>query len=245
MAEFPSLPLFTDALIADTNHLSHEEFGLYMRVLILMWRTPGCRIPNDKNWIEKRLAYAAAGPLFSNYNKIEETLSEFCQCDGNWWTQKRLSKEYEYVKNQRVSQSEKAKKRWNSENDEKTPPKKSVSRKPLKNNKSKGNSAYAPHSTPPKDLKSPLPPSRKPRGRLDPPDEDLDFENLEGGGFDILHHLDDQGLADAKAAAPGWDVYFHARTYNQVVNSGRFEVPRNPAKAFAAWCKSYRKGQSP
>jgi hypothetical protein len=44
LAEFPALPLFTDAILADTAHLSHEEFGAYMRILILMWRTPECRI---------------------------------------------------------------------------------------------------------------------------------------------------------------------------------------------------------
>src|SRR6266568_1440583 len=45
MAEFPILPLKTDALIADTQHLSTEEFGAYMRLLIAMWRN-GAKLPN-------------------------------------------------------------------------------------------------------------------------------------------------------------------------------------------------------
>jgi uncharacterized protein YdaU (DUF1376 family) len=47
MAEFPALPIFTDALIADTVHLTDAEFGCYMRLLIFAWRTPECRLPNN------------------------------------------------------------------------------------------------------------------------------------------------------------------------------------------------------
>lgn len=55
MAEFPALPLWTDALLADTSHLTDEDFGRYIRLLILMWRTPGCKIPNDLAWISRKL----------------------------------------------------------------------------------------------------------------------------------------------------------------------------------------------
>jgi len=111
MAEFPALPLFTDAITADTSHLDDDEFGRYVRILIIMWRSPGCRIPNDKSWISKRLRIdalrfdAVALPL----------LQEFCQCDGNWWTQKRLSKEFEYVKKRSEQQSVRSKSRWEKE----------------------------------------------------------------------------------------------------------------------------------
>lgn len=111
MAEFAALPLFTDALLADTGHLSDEEFGRYVRILIIMWRSPDCRIPNDKDWIAKRLHVdplrvdAVAMPL----------LKEFCKNDGNWWTQKRLQKEFEYVRKKSKRQSETAKSRWDKE----------------------------------------------------------------------------------------------------------------------------------
>lgn len=38
MAEFPALPLWTDAYLADTAHLSYEEHGLYFHILMTMWR---------------------------------------------------------------------------------------------------------------------------------------------------------------------------------------------------------------
>ena len=46
MAELPIMPIKTDALIADTCHLSAEEFGAYMRILLTMWRHGG-RLPYD------------------------------------------------------------------------------------------------------------------------------------------------------------------------------------------------------
>lgn len=107
MAEFPALPLFTDAIIADCAHLSDAEFGLYLRILMLMWRSPDCRIPNDEAWIARKLQrdYAMALPL----------LNEFCQTDGNWLTQKRLLKEFAYVRKTSKRQSDAAKSRWNKE----------------------------------------------------------------------------------------------------------------------------------
>lgn len=47
MAEFPALPLWTDALIGDTYHLTPAQFGAYMRLLIAAWRLPDCSLPND------------------------------------------------------------------------------------------------------------------------------------------------------------------------------------------------------
>lgn len=51
----PSLPLFVDDYEAATAHLTLEEDGLYMRLLRLCWRTPRCTIPDDPEWIMRRL----------------------------------------------------------------------------------------------------------------------------------------------------------------------------------------------
>ncbi len=47
MADFPALPLFTDAYLADCSHLSDAEHGRYLRLLMLVWLSPECRVPND------------------------------------------------------------------------------------------------------------------------------------------------------------------------------------------------------
>lgn len=51
MAEFPVLPIFTDAILGDTQHLSAAEFGAYMLTLIVAWRDPDCSLPNDPAYL--------------------------------------------------------------------------------------------------------------------------------------------------------------------------------------------------
>lgn len=103
------MPLFTDAITADCHHLNDSEFGLYMRILILIWRSPNCRIPNDESWITRKL------------NKPSESfmmlIKEFCISDGNFITQKRLLKEWNYISKTRKKNTASAKHRWNNEKD--------------------------------------------------------------------------------------------------------------------------------
>src|SRR5574343_1632377 len=125
MAEFPALPLFTDALLADTEHLENEEFGAYIRLLILIWRNANCQIPADPSWQMRRLRTNE-----QEYNRLYKPLvKEFLKTDGNYVTQKRLRKGREYLRGQRVKQSDNAKKRWN--------------------NKKGSSGGSAPHPTPP------------------------------------------------------------------------------------------------
>lgn len=52
MAELPILPLNTAALLADTTHMSAEEFGGYCRILFVMW-TKGGKLPDVDDELEK------------------------------------------------------------------------------------------------------------------------------------------------------------------------------------------------
>jgi uncharacterized protein YdaU (DUF1376 family) len=52
MAELPLLPLHVQALLADTNHLSTEEFGAYCLILFTMWEHGG-RLPDDPAFLAK------------------------------------------------------------------------------------------------------------------------------------------------------------------------------------------------
>jgi uncharacterized protein YdaU (DUF1376 family) len=69
-----------------------------------MWRTPHCRVPNDMDWLAKRLR---AKP-----DEIKAILGAFCVSNGNHWTQKRLMHEYEYVTKAHERASVAAKIRW-------------------------------------------------------------------------------------------------------------------------------------
>lgn len=90
MAEMPFFPLATDAYLADTAHLTDAEQGRYMLLLIALWRAPRQRLPNDDAWLARKF-HRDPEQVRSELRPI---IAEFCQCDGNWITQKRLSKEF-------------------------------------------------------------------------------------------------------------------------------------------------------
>lgn len=108
MADFPSLPLFTDAWIADTKHLTRLERGTYHDLLVLMWRTPGCRVPNDNAWLARRLSMT----LVEVETELRPIIREFCRTDGNWISQKRLTKVKNYVTQAHGERSDRAKAFW-------------------------------------------------------------------------------------------------------------------------------------
>lgn len=90
MAELPTMPIRTDALLGDTTDMTAAEFGAYVRILLAMWRNGGW-LPND----ERRLArygtlssgqWARSGP------RIMECLTDM----GNGrLTQGKLHEEYQ------------------------------------------------------------------------------------------------------------------------------------------------------
>jgi len=55
MSKLPFMPLYVPDYEGATNFLSIAEDGMYMRSLRLMWSVPGCSLPDDKEWIKKRL----------------------------------------------------------------------------------------------------------------------------------------------------------------------------------------------
>lgn len=73
-----------------------------------LWRSPQQRFPNDHAWLARK--FGRSVQAFEN--DILPLMREFMQADGNWWTQKRLSAEWEYVRKTTSRQSEAAKARW-------------------------------------------------------------------------------------------------------------------------------------
>jgi len=92
MSKAPSMPFFVDAYMADTMHLSECEDGIYMRLLMCMWRMEG-RLPDD----DVRLARFVRIPKLKWCKKYRPVLSEFFDIESGYWTQKRLAKEWQYV----------------------------------------------------------------------------------------------------------------------------------------------------
>lgn len=89
---FPSLPLFTDAFLADTGHLDAQETGVYLLLLMMAWRSPGCQLPDDDRdlarWarVDKRTWF-----------RIKARVMSFWRLSGGFWVQSRLSKEHDIV----------------------------------------------------------------------------------------------------------------------------------------------------
>lgn len=100
MAEFPALPLWTDAYIADTQHLTNEEHGAYLRLLMFAWRTPNCSLPDD----DKRLAIMI-GVTPKKWATIKQTVMQFWTLKDGQWTQKKLGAERERVEASRAQKT--------------------------------------------------------------------------------------------------------------------------------------------
>lgn len=92
MSAFPSLPLFTDAYLADTRHLTAQEHGAYLLLLMMAWRMPDCRLPNDDAKLAKWACVDAR-----TWKRIKPTVMAFWTLAEDHWSQSRLSREREFV----------------------------------------------------------------------------------------------------------------------------------------------------
>lgn len=113
MAEFPALPIWTDAYLADCSHLTDAEHGIYLQLLMLMWRSPDCRIPNDDEWIARKFRRDANAVR----THIRPLMQEFCDIGVSWITQKRLQKEWKWCSEKREKNKASANTRWNKDSD--------------------------------------------------------------------------------------------------------------------------------
>lgn len=89
MAQLPVMPLYTDALLADTLHLSTTELGAYMLLLIAMWRSGGS-LPDDDT-VLRRIARVPA----NNWPRVREQVLSLMTVEAGRVTQKRLGAEFE------------------------------------------------------------------------------------------------------------------------------------------------------
>lgn len=111
MSRKPShLPLFPDAYHRDTTHLTTEEHGAYLLLLMAAWGSDDCSLPND----ERRLAALTKLPV-ARWRKIAPTVLEFWTIDRGRIRQGRLTKEWAYVQDKRAKAKAAIEGRWNRE----------------------------------------------------------------------------------------------------------------------------------
>lgn len=111
MSKYPYMPLFIDAYRSDTQHLSYEAHGIYLTLLMLIWKSPECRIPNDKRWLCTHLRILPEDYEFL----INPIIKQFLKSTGNWLTQKRLKREFLHTQKISKNNSDAAKSRWAKE----------------------------------------------------------------------------------------------------------------------------------
>lgn len=113
MASLPYMPFFVDAYVLDAGHLTEEEHGAYLRLLMMAWSAPECRLPNDDAWLARRLSR----PVETIVRLYRPVLAEFFQCDGHWLWQKRQKQEWLHAREIAAKQSRNAKSRWAKDKD--------------------------------------------------------------------------------------------------------------------------------
>ena len=99
MSTHPYIPFYVDDYDAHTAHLSPAEDGVYMRLLRLCWRTPGCSLPNDPVWIARKIRLTA-----EQFEEIAKpVLEEFFTLSRGRFVQKRLKAEYDDISRKKIA----------------------------------------------------------------------------------------------------------------------------------------------
>lgn len=110
MADFPCLPLWTDSYLADTSHLTTDEHGAYLLLLIHAWRSADCSLPDDDAMLAR-----LAGLSVTKWRTAKPVVMAFWTLERRRkrWTQKRLKKERGKAVQKRASAKDSAASRWN------------------------------------------------------------------------------------------------------------------------------------
>jgi len=106
MAELPVLPIKTDALISDTTHMTAEEMGVYVRLLVAMWRH-GAQLPDNPRELAR-----IGGVSLRRWNQITERVMRPMTVREGIISQKRLTSTWLEVQKLREVRVTAAVKRW-------------------------------------------------------------------------------------------------------------------------------------
>ena len=86
MSQAPIMPIFTDAYLADTLHLSTEEHGAYLLLLFATWRNNGQPLADDPRKLSRIVRVSERRWV----DKIRPSLAPFFDLSGGSWRQMRL-----------------------------------------------------------------------------------------------------------------------------------------------------------
>jgi uncharacterized protein YdaU (DUF1376 family) len=93
MAKHPALMLWTDAYLSDTRHLTTAQHGAYLLLLMTMWRSETCSVPDNDDYLA-----LVTGMDVRTWKKNRPVIETFLQrSEGNALSQKRLLIERKYA----------------------------------------------------------------------------------------------------------------------------------------------------
>lgn len=109
MANLPCMPFWTDAYLADTQHLTTEEHGAYLLLLIQAWRSPDCALADNDDMMARQ-----AGVSISKWKAMKPIIMAFWKLDKRQkrWMQKRLKIEREKATVKKAKARDSAASRW-------------------------------------------------------------------------------------------------------------------------------------
>jgi uncharacterized protein YdaU (DUF1376 family) len=103
------MPLFAGDMLADTQHLTNEEFAVYHRLLYAMWRRNGW-VPDDDVDLA-RICHVGTRA----WHRLKPRMMEFLvRNEAGELSQKKLLKVRKFVESLSAARSQSARKRWGS-----------------------------------------------------------------------------------------------------------------------------------
>lgn len=173
----PALPLFADAYLYDTRHLSLDEHGAYFLLLLAAWRMPDCELLDDDTRLARILSISVP-----RWKRLKPVVMQFWSLENGTWRQKRLIQERKYVEFKRELNTLAATERWSQHTENKG---EGGSKRISGRNSKRISPRNAPQPQPPKES---IPSLRK-DGRSDD-----NLNDPQSANFDPLKALFDDGV---------------------------------------------------
>lgn len=230
------IPLSKGDLIQSTYHMDAAEFGAYFRLLLVHYDHP------DGLPVDDKLLAKWAGCNAKVWNRVKPVvLEKFQRVESPGrepkLVQRRTVEEVQLIRERSLNQSANARKRWEGTD--------ATASKSHQSGNATPSPSTKPQPEPEVKTPNPLPVDNvdnspgKGAGAL------IKSEGGSSGGFRVFPLLSQAARNLAREKAPGWDILKLAQVYDDGINAGDRERPRNPSKAFPEWCARYTKGRPP
>lgn len=107
MAEFPQLPIHVQRWLSELSDLTPEEHGVYFMAIMHMWIQPDCGMPNDPEWLRKKLKIHPV-----KWRRLWAFLMPYMTEINGRLYQKTLSEERTYLRDKSDKGRRNARTRW-------------------------------------------------------------------------------------------------------------------------------------